>query len=327
MFDITIIGDITKDTLVLIDKENAELIQAGKPKELEVCFPFGHKIPVKEILESFGGNALNVSFGFARLNLKTNLVTRLGRDKKNQQLEQTLKQEGISTLCCQYQEKVENNHSIIIIFQQERTILTYHENLEYEFLPLPESEWTYLTSLGQNSENYLNQIKEWLKDSHSKLIFQPGTYQLQLGNPKLKSILELTEIFIANYQEYQKILNISETNKQELLKLLADQGPKFCLLTDGVSGVELYDGADFYHLDAWLGRKVIEPTGAGDAFSAGFSGAIIKGQPIEQALKWGIINSGRVVEYFGAQAGLMTQAEIGQVLKSESINQVKKVNQ
>ena len=98
MFDITIIGDITKDTLVLIDKENAELIQAGKPKELEVCFPFGHKIPVKEILESFGGNALNVSFGFARLNLKTNLVTRLGRDKKNQQLEQNLKHEGINTL-------------------------------------------------------------------------------------------------------------------------------------------------------------------------------------------------------------------------------------
>jgi ribokinase len=50
----------------------------------------------------------------------------------------------------------------------------------------------------------------------------------------------------------------------------------------------------------------VDRTGAGDSFASTFVAAIIKGQSIDEALRWAPINSMNVVQKVGAQAGLLS---------------------
>jgi sugar/nucleoside kinase (ribokinase family) len=58
-----------------------------------------------------------------------------------------------------------------------------------------------------------------------------------------------------------------------------------------------------------------ERTGAGDAFASTFVAALIKGNTIEGALQLAPINSMSVVQYVGAQAGLLSETELNQLLQ------------
>src|SRR4030043_469623 len=56
--------------------------------------------------------------------------------------------------------------------------------------------------------------------------------------------------------------------------------------------------------------KMVDQTGAGDGFGAGFIGGLAKGLEIEKALKLGIANGASAVTKIGAKEGLIRQTEV-----------------
>jgi sugar/nucleoside kinase (ribokinase family) len=58
----------------------------------------------------------------------------------------------------------------------------------------------------------------------------------------------------------------------------------------------------------------VDRTGAGDAFASTFVAAAAKGLILEDALRWAPINSMNVVQKVGAQAGLLKEKELLQLL-------------
>jgi sugar/nucleoside kinase (ribokinase family) len=58
----------------------------------------------------------------------------------------------------------------------------------------------------------------------------------------------------------------------------------------------------------------VDRTGAGDSFSSTFTAAIIQGKDPAEALSWGPINSMSVVQYVGAQEGLLTMDKLQEYL-------------
>jgi sugar/nucleoside kinase (ribokinase family) len=65
----------------------------------------------------------------------------------------------------------------------------------------------------------------------------------------------------------------------------------------------LYDAhEDRFH--RWLGRAktVIDPTGAGDAFAAGFISAHLEGLPVAACLDRGVVSASFAIEAVGAAA-------------------------
>jgi sugar/nucleoside kinase (ribokinase family) len=62
-------------------------------------------------------------------------------------------------------------------------------------------------------------------------------------------------------------------------------------------------------------KPPVDRTGAGDSFSSTFTSAIILGHNVPTALSWGPINSMSVVQYIGAQAGLLSRDKIEEYLK------------
>jgi len=79
-------------------------------------------------------------------------------------------------------------------------------------------------------------------------------------------------------------------------------------MTEGNKGVLVSDGKNIYSAGIFRG-KLVDRTGAGDAFGSGFVAGIIEKNNIEYAIRLGSANATSVVEKIGAQAGILTKGE------------------
>ena len=106
-----------------------------------------------------------------------------------------------------------------------------------------------------------------------------------------------------------------------LVKKIKELGIEIVVITDGVRGAWGFDGNQILHVDA-LVKKAVDTTGAGDAFTGGFLAAHLKDKSLEEALKWGIINSSNSVTEYGGQKGLLNQEEIEKLLSQVNIEKL-----
>lgn len=319
MNEVIVIGDVFWDNFLMIDEKRAHLHCQKKDESCEICFKYGQKIPIEQAYQAPGGNAANISVGLARLGIKCSIISSISTNKIDQRILQELKDIGVGTNLIIKSNKLENNFSTILVYKGERTILTHHQPTSYSVKNIPESHWVYLTSMGSGSEETYSDILKGIKQTQAGLIFQPGTYQLQLSIHTLKPIIQKSKIFIANLEEYQELLDCPNKNVYILFKKMSEYCSGILVLTDHLNGAYAWQNNIHYFIPAWSGRKLIEPTGAGDAFSAAFIAALIDFNDIQKALKWGIINSGRVVESIGAQTGLLSREEIKHLEKKSGI--------
>ncbi len=83
------------------------------------------------------------------------------------------------------------------------------------------------------------------------------------------------------------------------------------VITDGSKGAYALDGERVWFMPIYPDpAPPVDRTGAGDAFASTFTAAIALGHDVKTALAWGPINSMSVVQYIGAQKGLLTQKEL-----------------
>ena len=116
-----------------------------------------------------------------------------------------------------------------------------------------------------------------------------------------------------NREEACKLLSIDHLEAPEFRKLLAllhELAPKIVVITDGKKGAFVYDGETFYHGKPTPGLNILETTGAGDAFAATFTSAIIKGITTETALNYAMTNAESVLQYKGAKEKLLHWDEL-----------------
>ncbi len=66
-------------------------------------------------------------------------------------------------------------------------------------------------------------------------------------------------------------------------------------------------------------KPPVDRTGAGDSFASTFTAAIALGKSPDEALTWGPVNSMSVVQYIGAQAGLLSREQLEEHLKNRPV--------
>lgn len=217
---------------------------------------------------------------------------------------------------------MESNFSAVLTYQGERTILVYHQDWKYILPDLDKTKWLYYTSVGESftRSDIVDDVLRFLTRTGAKLFYNPGTYQLKTGVKKYPQLLSLSEVFIVNITEAKKILDITETQKptiKRLLKGLLDLGSKKVIITDSSNGSWAAEGKDYFKMGIFPAEKV-ETTGAGDAFATGVLAALCLGNDLAEAMRWGSANSASVVEFVGPQAGLLSYKQIQQRLKNNS---------
>ena len=292
-FDVITFGSAVVDVFV-----NTDISE----KRNFISYPVGSKILIKELRFDIGGGGTNTAVAFSRFGLKTGCICGIGDDSDGEEILSLLKKEKITFLGKQ-EKKAKSGYSIVLDSKEKnRTILTYkgvNDNLSLDEINLKEikTKWLYYSSLLGQSFETQKKLARILKKKGTKLAFNPSSYLIKRVN--LDSILKLCDILILNKKEARML-----TKNKDLLVGLNKLGPKIVIITDKSNLIGCYDGVKKYFLRP-NNIKVVERTGAGDAFASGFVAGLIKGKSIEYCLKLGLRESESVIRYFGAKNNLL----------------------
>jgi ribokinase len=315
--DFVAVGDITTDEFIQLKKENARVSENTGDSRTQICMNFGDKLEYEGFVNVPAvGNSPNASVCAHRLGLKSALVTNFGTDESGDEIQKRLEDEGVDISFAKRHEGKRSNHHYVLRYGAERTILIKHEEYPYTLPDLEEPTWLYFSSVGENSMPFHHEIAKYVRDHpDTKLAFQPGSFQIKLGFETLRDIYVVSSVFFCNKEEAQSILKSKETDMQKLLSAMHALGPKIVIITDGTKGAYSFDGKEIWHMPMYPDpAPPTDRTGAGDAFSATFTSALALGKSTPEALSWGPINSMSVVQYIGAQEGLLTRDKLEEYL-------------
>jgi sugar/nucleoside kinase (ribokinase family) len=266
----------------------------------------GAKADVNKIDFATGGGATNASVTFSRQGIHAIFMGSIGKDPAGQAVLDDLDKEGVDTSHVSYSSKFNTGYSVLLLAPNgERTILTYrgastHYHMRHFALDGINADWLYVSSLAGQME-ILSGIFHDAKAKGMKVFFNPGKGELRQID-MLKGLLSDVDVLSVNKEEAAKIVH-GETS-EELVRHLLNYVP-VAIVSDGPNGVTASDGKTVVVAGMYRDVKVIDRTGAGDAFGSGFLSQWALGKSLSESIIFASANSTSVVTKVGAKAGIL----------------------
>ncbi len=310
MYDVITLGSATVD--VFVKTKKPEIV---KHKEHDdVCYAIGQKVLVEDLHVDTGGGGTNTAVAFSRLGLKTGWVGKVGNDLHAKTVLDEMKRERVDFLGARGSGMT--GYSVILVnLEHDRTILTFkgiNDQLASPDVPWKKlnTKWFYLSAMLNTSFETLKKAAVFAKKNGIKYAFNPSLYLAQHGIKKLKPIIDGCDLLVLNREEAQAVLG----TKQKCVEMLPalQQYAKIAVITDGPRTAHAYNGITHYQLEP-PNIKVVETTGAGDAFAAGMLAGLLIKKDIGAALQLAMAESGSVIQHVGAKQKLLTRAEAERV--------------
>lgn len=266
----------------------------------------GAKADVNNIVFSTGGGATNAAVTFARQGLETQFMGAIGHDSAGDAVLQDLDKEGVDTTHVSFSDKYHTGFSVLLLAPNgERTILTYrgastHYDIKHFDLSKANADWLYVSSMAGDMD-ILDKIFSQAKELKMKIFFNPGKDELRQPD-KLRGLLEDVDVLSVNREEAQQI--VSGHDLEELIRKVLNYVPA-AIISDGPNGVMACDGKTIVRAGMYEDVKVVDRTGAGDAFGSGFLSQWAIGRSLKDAIVFASANSTSVVTKVGAKAGIL----------------------
>ncbi len=310
MFDVITIGSATRD--VFMRSKQIRIIKDASFSTGEAeCFALGSKIDIDEILFDTGGGATNTAVGFARQGLRTAFVGRIGHaDVRGKEILRTIKGEGVDTSLVVHDQRAMTAYSLILLTARgERTVLVYRgasAKFRPDELPLPKmrAKWFYITALGGN-QPVVRAVFRRARKSRAKIAWNPGAAELAWGYRRLRPYFKQSAVLFLNREEASSLLQVDYAHDRLVFTKLCFALPGLVVITEGTKGALACDNERQYYAGTHR-IKVVDTTGAGDAFGCGFLGAFIRTKgDIKRSLQFATANAESVLQHVGAKAGLL----------------------
>lgn len=130
-------------------------------------------------------------------------------------------------------------------------------------------------------------------------------------------IVNTTDIFMPNAREAMLLTGVGDV-PSALHQLGRWCDGRLVVVKDGSNGAWAIHQGAIFHVDALPVTEVVDTTGAGDCFNAGFLHAyIVEHQPIETCLRYGNVCGGCSVQGMGGSTTAPTYAQLKQLLESQ----------
>lgn len=321
MYDVITVGSATVDVFVDTISELIKIKSVSKDnneihEEELLAYPAGAKILIKKLDFQIGGGGTNTAVALKRLGLSVGYLGKLGNDDGKEKVIAMLKKEKIEYLGT-FADGMTPYSIILDSIERDRTILAYKGVMdsmspgEINKKKL-QTKWFYFSALVGPSYKVLEHLAEYAHKNKIKIAFNPSIYLAEKGQRYLSKVLKRTSILILNREEAQAIVGMG--NIKDILYSLNRLGPEIVVITDGKNGAYTYDGKEYLRIFAHP-IKVLESTGAGDAFASSFLAGMIRKNSIHFALQMGLANAEAVISGKGAKANLLTGKKIIENMK------------
>ncbi len=253
-----------------------------------------------------GGSVANSIVGLSQLGDKVGFIGKVSDDEFGGKYEEGLKKENVKYFYSKKKEELPTGTCLILVTpDSERTMCTF------------------LGTAGKINENdvSLDAIKK------SEIIFLEG-YLWDEGEPKKafdkainnakKVAMSLSDLFCVDRHKphflnlVKNKLDITFANEQEITSLIeaknfaevinfSKQLNKLVIVTRGEKGAVAVNGDEIVESDIQKNLKIIDLTGAGDLFAAGFLHGYINKLPTKECLEKGTKMSSKIIQQIGAR--------------------------
>lgn len=310
MFDIITFGSAAQDIYLKSEKflpVSGKDFTTGKG----ICLPLGSKIEVANIFFTSGGGGTNTAATFANQGFEVAYCGMVGDDNFGDSIINELKKYGIETSLIKKSKKKPTNIAVLLMQPgSDRTVLVYRgasDLLVKEDIPwdkIKKTRWFYLAPFAGKLTEITGELIAFAKKNKIKVAFNPGYNQLTLPKPVLQKILKEIDILILNREEASLLTKISYQKEEAIFKKIDQLTPGIAIMTKGKGGVTVSDGKHLYCAKS-LGMKLVDGTGAGDAFGAGFVSGLIQKNDLVYAIQLAMANSNYAITKLGAKEGLL----------------------
>jgi len=212
----------------------------------------------------------------------------------------------------QKNENPTNNSVILNTSEDDRTVLAYRgasEMLDKEEILWGDMSpsWFYLAPLSGKLSSLTENIVDFAKKNKIKVAINLGNSQILLGKEKLEPMLKKVDVLLLNLEEAALLTGNDIKDEMGIMRELNRIHPGINTVTKGPEGV-LVSEEDVLFEASSCKVKVIDKTGAGDAFGSAFVCGLIKSNmDIEWAIRLGIANSVSCIKVKGAVNGLLEE--------------------
>ncbi len=252
-----------------------------------------------------GGCVNNIVVAAARLGVGAAPLIVLGDDADGDQMEAMLAAEGIDTGAVHRVPGGKTSGTFLFVEPEGGHQTFYYPGSADENIPL-DLPVRFLESLrygvitvgnAYHTRYFVDQLSAAGVPLVWSLRNDPHAFPLDL----VKRLVEVCEMLIMNEFEARQLTRLLGVRGLE--DLLAG-GVKTIVMTLGSRGSRIYQAGRTIDIPVVQAAKVVDPTGAGDAFVGGLLSGLCLGAPIETAARIGAVASAYVVEEWGCQTGL-----------------------
>jgi len=312
-YDVVTVGAAVLD--IFMRSEKFKVVQSNDlPGGIAMCQVYGGKMEVEQVVITTGGGATNTAVSFARKELKTAVIAEMGNDPQALLVHKELEEDGVDTRYLVQEANETTAVSVILIADDGGRSIMVHRGasamLSKRDMPLEdlETKWLYISSLGGNMDLLKNLIN-WAKLKKIRVALNPGTKEIE-HRDKLLSMLSSVEMLFVNREEAGKLWGIDFSDDALWSSLQPLPGAHVSVITDGARGGKVSIAGKVHFYEGEKVKKVVDTTGAGDAFASGYVAAVVYGKSYESAIMWGKKNATAVLSAVGAKKGLLTLSEI-----------------
>ncbi len=302
MYDLVSVGTTTID---MYFKGGALEVKDGK-FDL-VC---GNKYFVDFFTESIGGGATNVAIGAAKLGMRVALITEIGQNSLKRVIFEKLDLHAISYKYCLLSHEFRNFSTVLLRDDGEKTVINYRSPTTDFLKSLPPDELfahakcLYLGHIAQVSIYHRTMLLRVARKHGITTYVTLGSDDLREPHDHMSDLLAHTDVLFLNREEFAEYVRVSPSS----LDLKTDQKkifqhlplPSLLIITDGSHGSYAYDGQTVTHQPSIPVKKVVDSTGAGDGFCAGFIHSYHKDGHLAAALNAGAQFAAHKLGHLGA---------------------------
>lgn len=302
--DITIIGAAIID--ILAGPVNEDVFKTGSQ-------------PMQTTKMSFGGDALNESVALSRMGKNVQLVTKVGDDDAGKSVIDYIKSNGLSDESVMIEEGLTTGMNIVLIDNKgERYFLTNPEGSlrklsEADIMPYIEesADIVCFASIFVSplmDIDAMERVFKKIKENPNRVLAADMTKAKKGETLKdLEKIFPYVDYIFPNHEEIALITG--ETDPYVNAKLLVEAGVYCAVVKNGENGCIIQTKEKTYKVPAYKKSKVIDTTGAGDCFAAGFLYGLSSGYTLEECGYFACATASCAIEKVGATEGVTSVEE------------------
>ena len=268
-----------------------------------------------------GGKGSNQTIAAARAGANVTFITKLGKDNFGDAALALYAKEGVTALAPQdpkistgaayiFVQDGTGSNAIIVVPGAAGTIGV--SDVESNAQVISNAQ-VFMTQLEQPIPAAIRAL-EIAKAAGVTTIFNPAP-----AAPLDDSIYRLCDYVTPNESEASMLTGLTVTDLASARKaadVLLAKGAGAALITLGGQGSLLHSRDQSIHIPIFSAGKVIDTTGAGDAFNGGFAAALARGETPEAAARFGSATAGISVTRLGTAPSMPHLDEINALLKA-----------